>query len=104
MTRGASNRFLSPIEQKPAYRTYGPTKVVFGTKASSTKFVRNSVPQTLSETQFDFVTFLAKGKEADIGAECSISYNGLNPAIRRTAAFAKTQIFASPAYRTVLAK
>ena len=37
----------------------------------------NLMPHTLGETRFDFATFLAAVRGADVGGRCSIRYFGL---------------------------
>ncbi|MEM9763181.1 MAG: hypothetical protein AAF968_11820 [Pseudomonadota bacterium] len=47
------------------------------------KTLKILMPQTLGETRFDFDTFLAAPRKADIHALRSIEHSGLKPVIRQ---------------------
>ncbi len=47
--------------------------------------MKNHVPQTLGETVFDFVSFIAGAQKADIRAKCSFRHIGLTKGFRHAA-------------------
>ncbi len=67
---------------KNTKRSLAVKTVVFVTPGDAAEIIENIVTQTHSRTTFDFVTFSAAPRRADIHALRSIRHSGLSFAVR----------------------